>query len=235
VSLAEAREDALNLRRIARKGGDLLADRRHARRPVPTFEDATRQVHTAHAAAFKNEKHRKQWLSSLAGTFKAFGTKRVDGITSADILAVLSPQWLSHPETSRRVLQRIRTVFEWCKAQGYCVGDNPTQGLTKVLPRHRGDQQHHAALPYQALSSFVKALRTAESSESVRLAFEFLILTATRTTEALGATWPEIDLDAKTWVIPGSRMKGGREHRVPLAPRVNKILKRAQALSDGGP
>lgn len=235
VTLAEAREQALHLRRVARKGGDPLADRRQARRTVPTFEDAAQQVHTAHAAGFKSEKHRKQWLSSLAHIFTAFGTKRVDAITSADILAALSPQWLTRPETSRRVLQRIRTVFEWCKAQGYCVGDNPTQGLTKVLPKHRDEQQHHAALPYQAVSAFFSTLRTVDASESVRLAFQFLILTATRTIEVLGATWAEIDLDARTWTIPGSRMKGGREHRVPLAPRAIKILKRAQALSDGGP
>jgi hypothetical protein len=186
VPLAEAREDAHRLRKIARAGGDPLAERRQERRPVPTFAEAATAVHTAHAATFRNEKHRKQWLSSLTGVF-----------TSADVLAALTHQWLGRPETSRRVLQRIRVVFEWCKAKGYCSGDNPTEGLTKVLPKHRAAKAHHAALPYPQVPAFVHALREAGASESVSLAFEFTILCAARTSETLRATWAEIDLDAK--------------------------------------
>jgi integrase len=235
VSLADAREEARRLRRIARAGGDPLVERRQERRAVPSFEDAAKAVHTAHAPSFKNEKHRKQWLSSLDGVFSAFGSKRVDAVTSADILAALSPNWLKRPETSRRVLQRIRAVFEWCKAQGYCAGDNPTQGLTKVLPKQRAARGHHAALPFQAVPAFLHALKETDSGEIVKLAFEFTILCAARTAETLKAVWTEIDLDSKTWTIPGTRMKGGIEHRVPLSPRCVKILERAKALSDGGP
>ncbi len=233
VTLAEAREEARRLRKIARNAGDPLLERR--RRNVPTFEAAARLVHAAHAASFRNIKHRKDWLSSLGAVFAAWGTQRVDAITSADILTSLGPHWLARPETSRRVLQRIRVVFDWCKAQGYCAGDNPTQGITKVLPKHRGEQQHHAALPYQAVPAFLDTLRIADANESIRLAFEFLILTAARTSEVLGATWAEIDLEAKTWTLAGVRMKTGREHRVPLAPRAIKILQRANVRSDGGP
>ena len=235
VSLAEARDEALRLRKIARAGGDPLAERRHSRRTVPTFEVAAKEVHAAHSASFKNEKHGKQWLASLADVFTSFGGKRVDAIASADILAALSPQWLLRPETSRRVLQRVRVVFEWCKAQGYCSGDNPTQGVTKVLPKHRTPPVHHPALPFQQVASFVHALRHADAAESVRLAFEFTILCATRTSETLNATWDEVDLDGKTWTIPGERMKAGVAHRVPLSDRAVEILKRAQALADGGP
>ena len=235
VSLADAREDARRLRRIARAGGDPLAERRQERRAVPSFEAAATDVHIAHAASFKNEKHRKQWLSSLGEVFKAFGSKRVDAITSADILAALSPTWLKRPETARRVLQRVRVVFEWCKAQGYCAGDNPTQGVTKVLPKQRAAKAHHAALPYQQLPAFVQALRDADSGEVVKLALEFTILCAARTSETLNATWAEIDLEAKTWTIPAPRMKAGVEHRVPLSPKCVKILERAKALTDGGP
>ena len=124
VSLAEAREQAVDLRKVARAGGDPLAERRRAHRWRPTFEEAARQVHAAHAAGFRNEKHRKQWLASLAGVVAAFGAKRVDAITSADILTALGPHWLARPATSRRVLQRVRMIFEWCTAQGYCAGDN---------------------------------------------------------------------------------------------------------------
>ena len=235
VSLADGREEARRLRRIARAGGDPLAERRQERRPVPSFEDAAKAVHTAHAASFKSDKHSKQWLSSLAEVFKAFGAKRVDAITSADILAALNPNWLTRPETSRRVLQRVRVVFEWCKAQGYRTDDNPTQGLTKVLPKQRVAKGHHAALPYQNIPAFVQALREADAGDVVRLAFEFTILCASRTSETLNAAWTEIDLEAKTWTIPGPRMKAGLEHRVPLSPRCIKILERTKALSDGGP
>jgi integrase len=233
VTLAEAREDAQRLRKIARAGGDPLAERRQQRREVPTFETAAKQVHASHSAAFKNEKHRKQWLSSLGDVLKAFGAKRVDAITSADLLAALGPSWLKRPETSSRVLQRVRTIFEWCKAQGYCSGDNPTQGLTKVLPKHHGVQAHHAALPYQHVPSFVHALREADANEVVRLAFEFTVLCAARTSETLKATWAEIDLDGKTWKIPGVRMKASVEHRVPLSMRAVEILQRAKALGTG--
>ena len=202
---------------------------------MPSFEEAAKAVHAAHAMSFKNEKHRKQWLSSLDGVFSAFGSKHVDAITSADILASLSPQWLTRPETSRRILQRVRTIFEWCKAQGYCAGDNPTQGIAKVLPKQRAAKGHHAALPYQNLPAFVQALREGDAGEVVKLAFEFTILCASRTSETLNATWAEIDLETKTWTIPGPRMKAGIEHRVPLSPRCITILERAKARSDGGP
>ena len=235
VSLAEAREQAVHLRKVARTGGDPLVERRRVHRWLPTFEEAARQVHAAHAAGFRNEKHRKQWLASLTDVVAAFGAKRVDAITSADILTALGPHWLARPATSRRVLQRVRMIFEWCTAQGYCAGDNPTQGLTKVLPKHRGTPRHHAALPYHAVPTFLRTLRAAEASEASRLAFEFLILTAARTSEVLLATWSEVDLDTRTWTIPVARMKSGRAHSVPLAPRVLEILHRAKELSDGGP
>ncbi len=235
VSLAEARDEAQRFRKLARAGGDPFAERRHERILVPSFQDAATAVHAAHAKGFKNEKHRKQWLSSLVGVFSAFGSKRVDAITSADILAALSLNWLKLPETSRRVLQRIRVVFDWCKAQGFCSGDNPTQGITKVLPKHRGVRGHHAALPYSQLPAFLHALRAADAGEIVKLAFEFTILCAARTSETLNATWAEVDLNAKTWTIPANRMKKGVEHRVPLSPRCVEILEAAKGLSDGGP
>ena len=233
VSLAEARDEARRLRKIARDDGDPLAERR--RRSVPSFEKAAEEVHSAHAASFKNEKHRKQWLSSLGAVIKAFGSRRVDSITSADVLAALGPDWLRRPETSRRVLQRVRAIFEWCKAQGYCAGDNPTQGVKKVLPKHRTVNAHHAALPFQQVPTFVQALRASGAGEVVKLAFEFTILCAARTSETLHATWDEVDLLAKTWTIPGVRMKSDIEHRVPLSKRSVEILRQAKLLSDGGP
>ena len=233
VTLAEAREHARRLRKVARAGGDPLAERRQERRTVPTFAAAAEQVHASHAQTFKNEKHRKQWLSSLTAMFAAFGAKRVDAITSADILTAVSPQWLERPETSRRVLQRLRVIFDWCKANGYCSGDNPTQGITKVLPKHRAAKVHHAALPYAEVPVFLSALRESDASALVKLGFELTVLCATRTSETLSATWSEVDLSGKTWTIPGDRMKDGVAHRIPLSPRCVEILMRAQALSHG--
>lgn len=233
VSLAEAREDAARLRKIARAGGDPQAERRRERRAVPSVDEAARQVHASHAPTFRNEKHRRQWISSLSSVLAAFGTKRVDAVTSADILTALQPQWLARPETSRRVLQRLRLVFDWCRAQGFVVGDNPTEGLTKVLPKHRVAKSHHAALPYPEVPDFIRALRVSDSGELVKLGLELTILCATRTSETLRATWDEVDLPAKTWTVPADRMKGGVDHRIPLAPRCIEILTRAEALANG--
>ena len=233
VPLAEAREQAVRLRKIARAGGDPLAERRHEQRAVPTFETAARQVHAAHAPTFKSIKHRKQWLSSLTPMFAAIGAKRVDAVTTGDILTAISPQWLERPTTSRFVIQRVRVIFEWCKAQGHYAGDNPLDGITKVLPKQRQPRGHHPALPYADVPAFLQDLRTADASESAKLAFEFMILCATRTSETLQATWAEIDRDATTWTIPGRRMKAGVDHRVPLTPRCLDILTRAKATGSG--
>ncbi len=161
-----------------------------------------------------------------------FGSRPVDQIDSADVLKALSPIWLTKPETARRVRQRIKVVFDWFKAKGYRTGDNPVEGVSQALPRQRAAQTHHRALPHSKVPAFIQALREADSGEITKLAFEFLILTATRTNEVLLATWSEIDLEAKVWIIPAVRMKSGREHRVPLSPRCVEILERALAGSN---
>ncbi|MBE3111611.1 MAG: site-specific integrase [Acidobacteria bacterium] len=166
---------------------------------------------------------------------RAIAVGHLQSIDSADVLKTLSPIWTTKPETARRLKQRIKVVFDWAKASGLRSGDNPTEGLAKVLPKHRGEPKHHAALPYQAVPTFLGVLRTADTSESIRLAFELLILTAARTSEVLRATWAEVDLDAKVWTIPGARMKAGREHRVPLSARAVEILTRAQACAQDSP
>jgi integrase len=214
VSLAEAREKAMALRKIARAGGDPLADR--DRLVTPTFEAAALAAHQEHVPGWKNGKHANQW---------------VDRVGSPEVFKVLSPIWLSKPETAKRVRQRIGTVLDWAKASGFRAGDNPVAGVVKGLPKHSGPRKHHATLPSKDLPSFVRNLRSGGASEVVRLAFEFLILTAARTSEVLEATWSEIKNEV--WIIPADRMKGKREHRVPLSPRSLEILRRAKVLSDG--
>jgi integrase len=232
VSLAEAREEAARLRKIARQHGDPLAERRKEQRLVPTFEQTAREVHKTHSASWKNAKHVQQWINTLTDyVFPVFGSMSVDQVHTPEVLKALSPIWLKKPETARRVRQRIKTVFDWAKAAGFRSGDNPVDGISKVLPKQSNTQAHHAALPYAEIPTFIKALHESEASKAAQLAFEFLILTATRTNEVINATWDEIDLKEKTWTIPGSRMKTKREHRIPLSRRCIEILKEVRKLS----
>ena len=236
VPLADAREEAARLRRMARAGGDPLAERRRERITVPTFKEAAEKVHAAQAASFRNPKHKADWISSLQMyAYPHFKDHRVNAVTAADILKALGAIWVSRPETARRVRQRLRTVFDWAKASGFRPGDNPVDGVARVLPRHKNEKAHHAAIPYRDVPSFVESVQNAAANQATKLAFEFLILTAARTSEVLGARWGEIDLEAKTWTVPASRIKAGREHRVPLSSRCIELLTEAQRLSDGGP
>lgn len=236
VSLTEARAHALNLRRQARSGEDPKRERQREQKVIPTFRAAALAVHAEHGPTFKNAKHRAQWISTLETyAFPVIGDRPVNAIESGDILTVLNPIWIEKPETARRVKQRLKLVFEWAKAKQFFSGNNPTDGLTKVLPKHKGDKQHHAALPYRDVPAFVTALQTEpDISSSIRLGLEFLILTATRTNEVQLATWAEVDLDTKTWTIPAARMKSGRAHAVPLCDRAVEILEAASSLRGKG-
>jgi len=236
VSLAEAREKAARMRKIARQHGDPLAERRKEQRLVPTFEQAAREVHKSHSASWKNAKHKQQWINTLTDyVFPIFGSLRVDQVHTPEVLKALSPIWLKKPETARRVRQRIKTVFDWAKASGFRSGDNPVEDISKGLPKQPNTQTHHAALPYAEIPTFIKALRKTDASKAAQLAFEFLILTATRTNEVINATWNEIDLKSKTWTIPSSRMKATREHRIPLSRCCIEILKETRKISNDSP
>ncbi|MEM7731132.1 MAG: integrase arm-type DNA-binding domain-containing protein, partial [Pseudomonadota bacterium] len=232
VTLAEARDEATMLRKAARAGDDPLAARQRARRGVPTFAEAAERVHGEHKASWRNPKHAQQWINTLTTyAFPIIGHRRVDHIQTQDVLKVLTPIWLAKPETARRVRQRIGTVLDWARAAGFREGENPVASVTSGLPKQTQPKGHHSALPYAEVPSFMSDLRACGAGEEVRLAFEFLILTAARTGEVLGATWGEVDLDAKVWTVPASRMKAKREHRVPLSPRAMAILARAKELA----
>jgi len=234
VTLAEARERALAYRKTAREGGDPLAERRKAQDVVPTFAEAVERVHSEHKAAWANTKHAQQWRNTLQQyACPQLGTRRVDQIGTPDVLRVLAPIWLAKPETARRVRQRIGTVLDWAKAAGHRCGENPIEGVAKGLPKQGDRDEHHAALPYAQVPSFITQLRESEASECSRLAFEFLILTAARTGEVLGARWDEISLTDRLWTVPAARMKAKREHRVPLGERSLTILNRARELAAG--
>ena len=233
VSLAEAREKAAEFRKMAREGGDPVAERRKATKTAPTFKEAAKAVYESYKAAWKNPKHVAQWISSMeAYAFPIIGTLRVDEIETTDVMRVLSPIWLSKPETARRVRQRMKSTLDWAKASGFRSGDNPVDGVTSGLPKHTDRDNHFQAIPYKEVPKFVVALRDSNTNEIVRLAFELLILTATRTNEVLNADWAEIDLKKKVWTIPGSRMKTSQEHRIPLSSRALELFKRAQKIGN---
>ena len=217
MSLAEARTKAQEYRKLAREGGNPLEARRKER-AVPTFTEAADITLEQHRDGWRNEKHAAQWKASLKlHAFPVLGEKRVDQIETADVLKALSPIWLSRPETARRVRQRISTILNWAKAAGHRTGDNPVDGVAKGLPRQSEKRGHFDAIPYADVPDFVKKLADVPTSEFARLGFEFLILTAARTSEVLKARWAEVDLEKAVWTVPAERMKAGREHRVPLA------------------
>lgn len=234
VSLAEARTNAEKYRKIARDGGDPFAERDKGKaKPPPSFREAALTVHAEHAPTWKNPKHADQWINTLTEyAFPIFGKKRIDEVTSADVLNVLSPIWLTKPETARRVKQRIGAVLDWARASGHRI-DNPIEGIKKGLPKQKDKPQHHPALPYPKVPAFIAKIRSSEAGDSTKLAFEYLILTATRTTEVLEATWEEIDLKEGLWTIPEGRMKASRPHFIPLSSRCVEILKVARKLSEG--
>ncbi len=226
VPLAEARVKAAELRKIAKAGGDPMTERR-ARASIPTFAEAALTVHQQNQTAWKNSKHKAQWITTLQRyAFPALGHLRVDQIETPQVLTVLSPFWQAKPETARRVKQRIETVMDWAKAAGYRSGENPVAGVIRGLPRQPTQKKHHAALKFTDTPRFVRDLRACNASPQSKLAFEFLILTAPRTSEVLGMQWDEIA--GQTWTVPANRTKAKREFRIPLGPRCMEILRLAK-------
>lgn len=235
VTLAEARVSALENQRTVRRGGDP----RRARKPdtaeltVPTFAEAAEEVIALHAAGWRDGgRSEKKWSASLATyAYSAMGSKAVDKITSADVLAVLTPIWAEKASTAKRVRQRISAVMRWAVAQGYRTDDPAGSAIIKALPKYGRRTTHFRALPHAEVAGAVSKIRTSDgASASARLALEFLILTSARSGEVRGATWSEIDLGAATWTVAAGRAKTGRPHRVPLSTGALSVLERARGL-----
>ncbi|WP_288939233.1 integrase arm-type DNA-binding domain-containing protein [uncultured Roseovarius sp.] len=238
VSLAEARELALENKKLARAGGDPLQAKREAQ-AVLTFAEAARKVHEIRKPTWRNKKHAAQFITTLESyAFPKIGPVRVGDVTTADVLAVLQPIWLEKPETARRVRQRIGVVMKWAIAQGWRQ-DNPAENIGQALPKHETTKNHRKALPYAEVSECITAVQASNAWPATKLALEFLILTASRSGEVRGALWEEIEFHggdaatsatSATWEIPASRMKAKKAHRVPLSGRALEILKEAEAL-----
>jgi integrase len=235
VSLAEARDAAATIRKQVKAGQDPLAERRRARETIPTFQEAALRMHEEHKPSWKNAKHAAQWLSTLEQhAFPALGSVRVDKIDGPMVRDVLANIWLKIPETARRVRQRIGSVLDWAHSKGYRPTETPTRSISRGLPKQPKGKEHFAAMPYADVPGFLTSLRgTNKAGETVRLAFEFLILTAARSGEVRGARWDEVDLEARLWTIPAPRMKAGKAHAVPLSVRAVAILERMRDLRRG--
>ena len=232
VSLTEARETAHANRKMARAGGDPLAERRRAA-GMPTFAEAAERVWADKHPGWRHPRHAREWLSSLERhVFPRIGQLAVRDVTSADVLDALRKVWHVRPETARRLRQRISAVMEWAVAMEYRA-DNPCSRITPVLGPQKDLVKHMPALHHSEVAGAVRTIWATGASETVKLAFEFLVLTAARSGEVRGALWSEIDRKAGVWTIPATRTKSRREHRVPLCRRATEILGAARGLRRG--
>src|SRR5262245_43348409 len=243
VSLAAARLKAAECRALLADGIDPIAARDAERLQraaedarAMTFDQCADAFIKAHSSAWKNQKHVAQWQATIRTYVSpVFGSLPVHAVDVALVLKVVEPIWTTKPETAARVRGRIESVLNWAKARGYRTGENPAlwKGhLDNLLPA-RGKiakVKHHAALPFDQAPQFIDALHREDGIAP--LALEFAILTAARTGEIIGGRWNEIDLAMNVWTVPASRMKGGREHRVPLSTGALAVLNK---VSKGGP
>ncbi len=235
VSLEVARALAADARRLRHQGIDPIEARREAKfasvlekAKAFKFKDAAEAYITAHRPGWRNEKHAAQWTATLETyAYPVIGNLSVQAIDTALVMKVIEPIWSTKPETATRLRGRIESVLDWATVRQYRKGDNPARWrghLDKLLPKRSKVRKvkHHAALPYAELPEFLTALRAQEGIAA--RALEFTIATTARTGETIGATWNEIDLRENVWSVPGARMKGGRDHRVPLSKRALRIL-----------
>ena len=239
VKLVEARDKAADLHKLVRAGIDPLdqreADAKQAAAAAQqaavraiTFRTVAERYLDAHEKTWRNPKHRMQWRNTLdTYAYPHFGDLAVADVGTDHVLAALEPIWRTKPETATRVRGRIESVLDYATARAWRTGENPARWrghLANLLPA-RGKVApvvHHAALSWAEIGAFLPGLK-AQAGVSAQ-ALQFLILTAARSGEVLGARWGEFDLAAKVWTVPASRMKAGREHRVPLSESALAVL-----------
>jgi integrase len=246
ITLAEARKKAADCRRAVKEGDDPIEKRRAEKEAkarakqeavarAKTFGEFAKEYIATHETGWRNAKHRQQWRNTLGTYAKPLLEMPIALITTEHVLTVLKPIWLEKPETASRLRGRIEQILDAAKAAKFRTGDNPAEwkGNLKHLlsKRDKASPGHHAALPYDDVPAFIQTLR--EQTGVGSLALEFSILTATRTSETLGAKWNEIDREKRVWTVPVERMKAGELHEVPLSARALEILGEARTLGIG--
>ena len=216
---------------MARSGGDPLAERRK-KTEIPNFREAAYSVYDLYLPTWKNKKHAQQWINSLETyALDSIGNKKIDKISTSDVLNILMPIWTQKPETARRVRQRIGAILKWSIAKGWRT-DNPAEAIQEALPKHEKTAvNHHKSLPFEEVAHAITTIQNSHALQITKLAFEFLVLTATRSGDVRGALWSEINGDK--WEIPKERMKAKKAHRIPLSKRCMEILAIAETLKDG--
>jgi integrase len=234
VSLADARLAASEARSSVRRGVDPIEKRDEQAVSVATFGSVADAYVKAKESGWRNAKHRQQWTNSLATHATRLRDLPVAEVTTDDVLAVLKPIWTTMPETASRVRGRIENVLDAAKAQRLRTGENPAAwrgNLVHLLPkRGKLTRGHQRALGYDGAPVFWAALQ--QRSGVAAQALQFTILTATRTSEALGATWNEVDLDAAVWTVPAERTKTADQLRVPLSDAALEVLSAVRPLGD---
>lgn len=214
-----------------------LQENRLARLSHRTVEEVSRECIAAKSPEWKNKKHTQQWITTLETyIFPTLGQLPINKLTTQALYGVFKDIWLTKHETASRTRQRIEVIWNWAKAHGYCEGENPARlkgALGDLLPKGQKVKKvaHFAALPFREIPAFIGKLRV--KAGVAPLGLEFLILTAARTGEVLGARWEEMDLESRTWTIPPGRMKAGKEHRIPLNERAMAILQAQLAVKSG--
>ena len=232
VSLAQARKRASDNCEAIGNGRDPVAEKR--RPSIPIFSETAYAVHEANKPRWRNGSHTSAWIQTLQRhAFPKIGNKHIDKIGRTDVLNVLTPIWSTRPETARRVRQRMRTIFRWAMANELIETNPAGEAIDGALPSMPKVKAHLRALPYQEVGSALKTVDASQTSLASKHCLKFLVLTAARSGEARGATYDEIDLKGATWTIPGSRMKAGVEHRVPLSDQALDVLLVAHQLEDG--
>ncbi len=231
VTLAKARERAAANRVAIADGQDPAPDKRKP--TTPTFKEAAYAVLEMNRPRWRSAKHGANWIQMLERhAMPTLGTMPVDRIDRSHVLDVLVPIWTTKQETARRVRQRLKAIFRWAMAHDYIDRNPAGEALDGALPAMPIVREHFRALPYEEVSRALATVEASTATLSSRLCLRYLVLTAARSGEARGATWDEIDMKGREWRIPGSRMKGGREHRIPLPSTALDVLRQARALED---
>ena len=229
VTLAEAREQAFDNRRQARRSRDPHLERQRA--VAPTFEEAAGRALEANRARWRNAKTATNWTESMTKhAFPVFGARPVDQVGREDVLRVLTPIWTSKPELARKVRQRIRATLQWAMAHGYVEHNVAGEAINGALPAMPAVAAHFRALPYGEVGHALELIEASGASPSAKACLRFVALTACRSGEARGATWDEVDLESREWRIPAERMKAAAEHRVPLSAAALAVLELVRPL-----
>ena len=231
VTIQEARDTAIDNRRLVRRGGDPRDAKQAAR--IPTIAEALEAVIDIQRPTWKDvERIERRWRRAFDSHAERLMPMPVNEVEAGDILAALAPIWTAKAETARRLRQHFNAVMHWAVAQGH-RGFNPMDAVSAALPKNaaKGNAKHHKALPFAEVGAALNTIEGSGAWWATKAAFRFLVLTAARSGEVRNMSWDEIEGDC--WIVPGERMKAGREHRVPLSREALAVLAEARGHGDG--